>query len=95
MINMIQSMHSKCKRSKNTSASNVNRVKAREKIITNTRDLFGGLSTKPYVPAFTAYRISLSTEDLSIKEPPQKNYNSLQKIRVHNSNSQSFTQEVA
>jgi len=40
--------------SKNTSGCNRDRVRAREKALTNTRDLFQGLSTKLYVPAFTA-----------------------------------------
>ena len=71
---MMLEMNNKWNKSKNTSASNWNRVRAREKAIANTRDLFRGSSTKLYVPAFTAWRISLPTKDLSIKEPPQRNY---------------------
>ena len=36
----MQAMNSKCKKNKSTSAGNSNRVRVREKIIANTRDLF-------------------------------------------------------
>ena len=85
---------SKWNKNKDISASK-NRVKEREKTIANTRDLFRCSSTKLYVPDFTAWRISLSTKDLFTKEPPQRNYNGLYKIEVHNCNSQSSTQEAA
>jgi len=94
-MNMMQVMNSKCKRSYSTSASNSNKVRAKENAIANIRDLFRDSSTKLYVPAFTAWRISLFIKDLSTKEPPQNNYNGLHKTRVHSSNSQSSTQEVA
>jgi len=62
MLNMMQAMNSKYKRSNNISASNSNRVRAKEKTITNTRDLFRDSSTKLYVSAFTAWKISLFTK---------------------------------
>jgi len=57
--------------------------------------LFRGSRTKLYVSAFTREGFSLSTKDLSTKEPLQRNYNGLHKIGVQNSNSQSSTKEVA
>ena len=47
-------------------------------------------STSPPSPR---EEFSLSTKNLSTKEPPQRNYNSLYKGGVHNSNSQSSTQK--
>jgi len=70
---MMLDMNSKWNKRKNTSASNWNGERAREKAIANSRDLFRGSSTKLYVSAFTAWRISLSTKDLSTKEPPLMN----------------------
>ena len=92
---MIQEMNSKYNETKNTnasnrdtqntSASNKDSVRAREKAIANTRDLFRDSSIKLYVPAFTAWRIYY----------PQRNYKVYTRLGVHNSNLQSFPQEVA
>ena len=47
-------MNSKCNETKNTSESNRERVRVKEKAIANTSDLFRDSRTKLYVPAFTA-----------------------------------------
>ena len=86
---MMQVMNSKCQRRKNTSASNSNRVRVRE----NNRkhkEFVQGLSTKIYVPAFTAWRISTIHKGTFTKEQ-----HGLRKTKVHNSNSQSSKQEIA
>jgi len=73
-VRMMLDMNSKRNKSKNTSASNWNRVRVREKAVVNTRELFRGSSIKLYVPAFTAWRILLSTKDLFTKKPSQRYY---------------------
>ena len=87
---MMLDMNSKWNKCKNISSSNWNRVRVREKAIANIKDLFRSSSTKLYVGAFTTWRISLSTKNLFTKK-----VQGLHKIRVHNSNSQSSTREVA
>jgi len=47
---MMLDVNSKWNRNKNTSESNWNKIRAREKAITNTRDLFRDSSTKLYIP---------------------------------------------
>jgi len=87
---MMQEMNRKCNETKNTSANNRDRVRVREKAIANTRDLFRGLSTKLYVPAFIAWRIFTIHNGISTKD-----YKVYRRPGVHNFNLQSFTQEVA
>ena len=86
----MKEMNNKYNETKNTSESNWNKIRAKEKAITNTRDLFRDSSTKLYVPAFTAWRISLYTKKLL-----QRNYKVYIRPGVHNSNLQFTTQEVA
>ena len=69
---MMLDMNSKWNKRKNTSASNWNGERAREKAIANSRDLFRDSSTKLYILAFIAWRISLSTKDLFTKDPPRR-----------------------
>jgi len=58
----MQEMNNKCNESKNTSEINKDRVRVREKEITNTRDLFWGSSAKLHVPTFTPWKISTHKE---------------------------------
>jgi len=61
-------MNSKRNKIKNTSASNRDRVRVKEKAIANIKNLFWGSSTKLYVLAFTAWRIFIIRKETFTKE---------------------------
>jgi len=87
---MMQVMKRKCKRNNNTSASNTNRVRAREKDNLQKKRFFSMFKHKALRLRFYRVKDSLSTKDLSTKELQWSH-----KTGVCNSNSQSCTQEVA
>ena len=83
---MMLEMINKCNETKNTSARNRNRVRVRQKAITNTRDCFEIRAPSSTFPLSPCEEFALSTKKLS-----QKNYKVYTRLGVHNSNLQSST----
>jgi len=78
----------------NTSVSNEKRENKRQ-AIANTKNLFRGSSHCSTFPLSPLWRISLSTKGSFTKELYNKKFKVLHKTGVHNSITQSSTQEVA